>query len=389
MQAFVKLGKNPRPAAAPPPAPAAPPAAPRRALSPKAQRLAEVLLARAHQGQCVISQAELCRLTGWDRTTVWRYLNELRKQGIIDWERQKRAPNRYRFLDVNCLQQADPALHPELAGLVARGHNVLILGPEGSGKSFQLALLAKDKLTERTVLRLPSGTLRDVLLYLQDELAEREGLEPQEDRKKTVRELSAQLLSTLAASHHSFLVLVDDVDRAPPGLRRLVLSLLSLYNVQVVATATAEAKLADLVDHFTVFTLPPLSEEQTAQWVHAFLSARHIPVLGGEHGIRRLARLIYLRTGGNPRKIQAFLRKIESRGYVDRQLLREELHVGGRFQFVDMTWLLVLTAAVAMAARYLSLGFHDRTLYVLAGLTYAAGILLRWFSYRWRRKEKP
>jgi len=51
-----------------------------------------------------------------------------------------------------------------------------------------------------------------------------------------------------------------------------------------------------------------------------------------------------------------------------------------------MTWLIVLTAALAIATRYLGLGLHDRSLYVLAGLTYAAALLLRWFSYRWRRK---
>lgn len=51
-----------------------------------------------------------------------------------------------------------------------------------------------------------------------------------------------------------------------------------------------------------------------------------------------------------------------------------------------MTWILVLTAALALAIRYLGLGLHDRLLYVLAGFTYALGFLLRWFSYRWRRK---
>lgn len=361
------------------------------ALSPKAQRLAEILLSRARQGQCVISQAELCRVTGWDRTTVWRYLKELRRRGIIDWERRKRLPNRYRFIDVNCLQQDHSPLHPELAGLVARGQNVLILGPAGAGKTFQLSLLSQDgRAPVDGVITLPHGTLRDALLALLNQLAvlgeiDKDTLNLPLSRL-SAKELSATVTSAISRSAKTFLVLVDNLDQVPPSLRRLILQLLSLYNVQMVATAKEEKKVQDVIDHFVVFSLPPLSREETQRWVQTFLRARGIPVLGGDKGLMRLCREIHRRTGGNPRKIQALLKKIEAQGYVDRRLLREELTVGGRFQFADMTWLIVLTAALALATRYLSLGWHDRTLYVLAGFSYALFFLLRWFSYRWRRK---
>ncbi len=360
-------------------------------LSPKAQRLAEILLARSRAGTCVVSQYELCRLTGWSRVTVWRYLTELREKGLIRWDRRKRLPNVYRFADRLIDAKAaehEALLPPALRQAVTQGHNVLILGPEGIGKTFQLSLLSQDGLSERVVLRLPGGTIRDVLTSLWDTLAELEAQRDVESTRKTVKELAAEVLSALSRSRRTFMVLADDVDRAPPSLRRFLLGLLSLYNVQVVATATDEAQVADLVDHFLVFPLPPLSQEQTARWVRDFVASRRIPVLGGERGLSKLQRLVYLRSQGNPRKIQALLKKIEAQGYVDRRSLREELLVGGRFQFVDMTWILILTAALALAIRYLSLGFHDRTLYVLAGLTYAAGMLMRWFSYQWRRKKK-
>lgn len=360
-------------------------------LPPKAQRLAEILLARARDGECVISQAELCRLTGWDRTTVWRYLKELRKRGIIGWDRRKRLPNRYYFVDVNLLQRDFSPIPQELAALVSRGQNVLILGREGSGKTFQLNLISQDGLAEsRLKLSVTRGTQREVLLSLVDQLASL-GLLSEETLSAPLSRLSAKelgnlVLSTLAQAESSFLLLLDDLDLMPPSLQQVLRRLVSLYNVQIVATARDEKKLRDFVDHFVVFELPPLSREETERWVESFLGSRRIPVLGGEKGRKKLAKLIHQRTGGNPRKIQALLKKIEAQGYVDRKLLREELHVGGRLQFSDMTWLIVLTAALALAVRYLGLGLHDRTVYILGGFAYAVGFLLRWFSYRWRQK---
>jgi DNA-binding Lrp family transcriptional regulator len=355
-----------------------------------AKLLAEILLARAKGGECVISQAELCELSGFSRTTVWKYLNVLRERGIIDWERRKRLPKRYRFVDVNWVKRAPSPLKPEIAELVGKGQNVLILGEEGIGKTFQLSLLAQDGLPEASArLFLGRSTLRDALISLLEQLSEAGlfdvGSLSQPLSRLSAKELGSQVFSAVSRAKSRVFLACDDLDELPPALRRFLLGFLSLYNVQVVAAAKNEEKVKEFLDHFVVLRLQPLSEEETTEWVWNFIQARRIPVLGGEKGVRKLARSIFLRTGGNPRKIQAFLRKIEAQGYVDRRLLREELQVG-RFQFLDMTWLIVLTAALAIATRYLSLGLHDRSLYLLAGLTYALALLLRWFSYRWRRK---
>jgi len=356
----------------------------------KAKLLAEILLARAIGGECVISQAELCRLTGFSRTTVWKYLNVLRQRGIIDWERRKNLPKRYRFVDVNWTKHASYQLRPQIAEPVSKGHNVLILGEEGVGKSFQLSLVSQNGLVQAEArLFLHRSTLRDALISLLEQLAEAGlfdlGSLSQPLSRMSAKELGSLVMQTVSRAPSRVFLACDDLDQLPPALRRFLLGFLSLYNVQVVAAARDEEKVKEFVDHFVVVKLQPLSAEETVEWVQNFIQARGIPVLGGEKGMRKLSHLLYLRTGGNPRKIQAFLRKIEAQGYVDRRLLREELQVG-RFQFLDMTWLIVLTAALAIATRYLGLGLHDRSLYVLAGLTYAAALLLRWFSYRWRRK---
>ena len=50
-----------------------------------------------------------------------------------------------------------------------------------------------------------------------------------------------------------------------------------------------------------------------------------------------------------------------------------------------MTPAMLGLAAVVMALRYLALGMSDRELYVMAGIGYAAFILIRTFSYKLRR----
>jgi len=54
-------------------------------------------------------------------------------------------------------------------------------------------------------------------------------------------------------------------------------------------------------------------------------------------------------------------------------------------RFIDMTPALLGLAAVVMALRYLALGMSDRELYVMAGIGYAAFVLIRTFSYRLKR----
>jgi hypothetical protein len=56
-------------------------------------------------------------------------------------------------------------------------------------------------------------------------------------------------------------------------------------------------------------------------------------------------------------------------------------------RFIDMTPALLGFAAVIMALRYLALGLSDRELYVMAGIGYAAFILIRTFSYKLKRPK--
>jgi len=248
----------------------------------KAKLLAEILLARAKGGECVISQAELCRLTGFSRTTVWKYLNVLRQRGIIDWERRKNLSKRYRFVDVNWTKHASYQLRPQIAEPVSKGHNVLILGEEGVGKSFQLSLVSQNGLVQAEArLFLHRSTLRDALTSLLEQLAEAGlfdlGSLSQPLSRMSAKELGSLVMQTVSRAPSRVFLACDDLDQLPPALRRFLLGFLSLYNVQVVAAARDEEKVKEFVDHFVVVKLQPLSTQETVEWVQNFIQARGIP----------------------------------------------------------------------------------------------------------------
>ena len=363
-------------------------------ISPQAQRLLEVLARFLPEGEGEIPQTVLAEAVGMSDRSVRAHLLELKKAGLIDWKRQCRRPNLYRILDRKSLPDKASAQREEGPGdfrsRILSGGHLLLIGEEGIGKTYRLRALSRDGLSSHydAVIEVQAGPPREFLVRLVSRLMEAGILGP-EEFAKPIREYRGRELAELVRKglrEGKVLLLIDDLDRATPTLRPLIAELLTRHNVQVVATATEERKLEGLIDHFFVHELQGLSRSETYGLVERFVRYRRIPVRGGDRGLERLKEYIWSRTKGNPRKIQALLRKVEAQGYVDPRFVREELVVGGRVRFIDMTWTVVLAAAMALAVRYLSLGLHDRLLYVLAGFTYAAFLVLRYLSWRWRRR---
>jgi hypothetical protein len=63
----------------------------------------------------------------------------------------------------------------------------------------------------------------------------------------------------------------------------------------------------------------------------------------------------------------------------------EELRLEDEKHYIDMTPVVFVFAAVAMAIRYLSLGLDDQALYILSGITLAVMYGLRPFFSRLQR----
>jgi hypothetical protein len=285
----------------------------------------------------------------------------------------------------------------EVERLTAKGANTLILGFEGYGKSHLLRHLSLDGFAHPCDVLIhfsTPGPAKDFLLNLVEELHRQgdlaEGVEVEEFEKALgklkVRELFRLVRDALARSRKRYLLLIDDIDQITPMQKPMLQELLELRNVQVIATAkTEKPRYASLWHHFFPVELRPLSREASDRLVEEFISGRGIPVADEKKNLEVLKERLYRLSRGNPRDLFALLRRIEVQGYVDREYLQKELGAGLEEPIIDMTWFIVATAAIIMAARYLGLGLHDRGLYILAGISYAAMILVRWLSYRWRK----
>ena len=65
----------------------------------------------------------------------------------------------------------------------------------------------------------------------------------------------------------------------------------------------------------------------------------------------------------------------------------EELRQEDVKRYIDMTPLIFVVAAVAMGARYISLGLDNQELYIMAGLVFALMYGLRPFFFRMQRPQ--
>lgn len=65
----------------------------------------------------------------------------------------------------------------------------------------------------------------------------------------------------------------------------------------------------------------------------------------------------------------------------------EELRLEDERRYVDMTPVIFVVAAVAMAVRYVSLGLDDQSLYILAGMAFALMYGLRPFFFKMQRPK--
>jgi hypothetical protein len=65
----------------------------------------------------------------------------------------------------------------------------------------------------------------------------------------------------------------------------------------------------------------------------------------------------------------------------------EELRLEDEKRYIDMTPVIFVVAAVAMAVRYVSLGLDDQSLYILAGIAFALMYGLRPFFFKMQRPK--
>jgi hypothetical protein len=70
-----------------------------------------------------------------------------------------------------------------------------------------------------------------------------------------------------------------------------------------------------------------------------------------------------------------------------RRVIVEELHLKDEKHYIDMTPVIFVFAAIAMAWRYISLGLDDQSMYILSGIAFALLYGLRPFFSKLQRPK--
>jgi len=337
------------------------------------------------------SQEELATRLSWHRNTVLKYLKELRRAGLIRWQRRRRLPNSYELLDAQAhVNQASEGLFgrraelQQLRRLVAEGRHILILGSEGMGKTTLLKAIFNVVPNLEKILLEQSSPAKSFLLHLAQEL-HRLGLLKdihQLDRRRN-GQLASAVIKALAGSGKKWLLFLDGFEPTPKQLP--ILEALMPY-CQLVATARAtKPSAAVFFSAFSRVELGPLDEGACKQIVDSYVVPNGIAAQNQE---LLKAKLIEA-SKGNPKLLIRLLEKFSHSGFVDNEAIEAELPKDR--EYFDLRPLVVLAFAGAIAIRYIGIGLEQEEIYVLGGIGTAFFLALRYFLlYRWKeRKANP
>jgi len=278
-------------------------------------------------------------------------------------------------------QIIDPILYE-----LHRGHNVLLLGERGMGKSHTLGTIAQQQ--PQAFYFQYIGSKKAALMSTVEKLFRDGKLDDfayytdWQDVAKRVTRLTVVQLKELIAPHiGDYLFVVDNLESvSEKSLNEILLPLLAAGSHLLAAadesTATRKRRVALIRDRCTVFEMPPLTRDdaRTLLWElldrdeyanAAFIETRVLDVARGRPGI-----------------IADLAEQIRGTGG-DLATIRELSHTVAQASRVN----LLLPTAIAIiallfAARYLVRGLDDPTAVILAGVAYALTVALRPLVYR-------
>jgi energy-coupling factor transporter ATP-binding protein EcfA2 len=264
---------------------------------------------------------------------------------------------------------------------IQKGESVFVVGPEGCGKTELLRELYSSCDPKRALFVVHGSPTKDFLVSLALELARHGDLdeEPQPDRFERMRNAKLSRLCFEALRGKGYILFLDNVERMNATQQALMEPL--VYENQIVMAASKMKALR--WPHFQVVELKPLDEQTLQAVVDLYLD---------DHGIaaenRPLLRKSLVKlAGGNVKKLMGALERCRLEGYVTNDFIFEELGFREEREYIDVTPIILIGAALFIAVRFFGLGLNDTELYMFAGMGYAMAWVLRAFMWRWRKPK--
>ncbi len=263
----------------------------------------------------------------------------------------------------------------EAISALKKGHNVLVKGRAGAGKSAVLEAIAQKVEPDFTVVRVPFVTPKQALLEVAEQLHIRVGLVvsikslpprvasrarlgqllswadiARSIRREPVDQLVGHIEQTLR--RHRCLLVIDALEVSPTFANALDNLINHAQIIAGIDETNRRVRIAKLLWRFNVTVgLKPLSLVDCEILIESSCKERS-PRFADNRTRRLFTRHVAQASNGIPAALVGMLDSARSEDRITPAMVRDYKHEAGT-RYLDMTPMLVLVLVVAMATRYI------------------------------------
>ncbi len=276
----------------------------------------------------------------------------------------------------------------QLREYIARHRHTLVVGPVGIGKTALLRAAVEQ--APRVVVIAHIAPFRQALLSVAQQLqAQGRLVLPETDTayldwseiKPHLSHLTtSEFVKTLAPVLCETIVVIDDVAGMTPTIGKLLEPFFETsLIIGAITTIESTGELLPFFWHFQLLPLGPLSREHAKMLLWSRIDRTRLPDAEcfETHALDV--------ANGNPLAIVELVRQASRQPLQDPAEIKALTHDAG-IRYVDLTPMLLIIGACAVAVRFLALGLNDIGTYILAGIFGAFFLVSRFFLYRAMRK---
>lgn len=274
---------------------------------------------------------------------------------------------------------------------------VLLKGTKGMGKT-ELLIAVAEKLAEKSkilpIVIFDCSTFKPFVMDIFYQLYTRECLHPDlqerewDDLYKEFNKAHAK--EALAGIYQAFqafpniVLMIDNIDHATKRAGFILRHLLDHHEPpRIVTTVTGLAKVDYLTWQGEILDIQPLSKKATDQITDAYIREHKMIV----ENLKAFRAQIYQTSAGKPLAVRDLLKYCRYEPVVKRHLLTGRDRSSGRIE-IDMSWIVILLFVGAMMSRYIARSVGDTHLYMLASITAALTIGIRFVLFKGNAKAE-
>ena len=123
--------------------------------------------------------------------------------------------------------------------------------------------------------------------------------------------------------------------------------------------------------------VPALTPEASTDIVRTYIARKGVLIESPDLYISHVVK----QAQGNPQAMADMLDDSAKERLVDKRQIREMRHQAG-VRYLDFTPVMIVSGACIVGTRYLAMGMGDKTLYIMAGMTAALFMSLRFFLFK-------